>query len=694
MKILQILPELNVGGVETGTADLSKFLVSQGHEAVVISHGGGLVKDLEKIGVKHYSLPVHEKSPLSILRMIKKVAQIIRKEQVQIVHARSRVPAWIAFFACRKTKTAFITTCHGHYSKHFFSRVMAWPKLVICPSNVIGRHMMDDFGLPYDRVRLIPRSVDLDKFTYVPPEERPKGEFVVGIIGRITPLKGHDYFLKAMAKAVRQIPFMKIWIIGDAAADKQDYKDELRTLARRLGLSSYVEFLGNRKDIPALLSKMNCLVLSTVTEEAFGRVILEAQAAGVPVVATRVGGVVDIIDDGITGLLVTPKEPQEMADAVVRISKDLDLAKKLCQNGRKKVERQFTLEQMAQGTLKVYEELLGLQKILVIKIGSIGDVILATPSLRAIRKNFPRAKIFCLIGRESREVLQRCPYLDGLIVYDYKDKNKGLKGLWGIAKELRRYNFDKSIDFQNNRKSHLIAFLSMALERYGYANKKWCFLLTHQVKDNLLSLPPVDHQFKVLEMLGIDYQDKYLELWPAKQDDDYIRELLEAEWLSEVENIVGINLAASEKWLTKCLPLEKVAKLCDELANRNLRVAITGTEKDLKAAHRLSQIVKSKPAILVGKTSIVQLASLIKRCKVYISADSAPLHVAAAMRVPVVGIFGPTSALRHMPPAEKFAVIKGKVDCAPCYKPNCRNLKCMEVITVEEIVAAVERFIR
>lgn len=694
MKILQILPELHVGGVETGTRDLCKYLIAHGHQAVVVSGGGELIRELENIGVKHYTLPVNEKSLFTILKMIGRLADIIKKEEIEIVHARSRVPAWIAFFACKKTRTAFITTCHGHYSKHFLSRVMAWPKLVICPSNVIGRHMIENFGLPYERVRLIPRSVDLERFTYLSPGERNRQEFIVGIIGRITPLKGHAYFLRAMAKVVRQIPFTKIWIIGDAPVDKQSYRDELLTLARRLGLSSYVEFLGNRKDIPELLLRMNCLVLSTITDEAFGRVILEAQAAGVPVVATRVGGVVDIINDNESGLLVTPKEPEEIANAVIKILKDLNLAQKLAQNGRQKVEQQFTLKQMAERTLRVYEELLSLQNILVIKIGAIGDVILATASLRAVRNSLPKARIFCLAGKDSRQVLQRCPYLTGLIIYDYQDKDKGYKGALNIAKELRRYNFDKTIDFQNNRKSHLISFLSMATQRYGYDNKKWGFLLNHKIKEGPLPLPAVDHQFRVLEMLNIKPEDKYLELWPSQEDEDYVKELLESEWLSQVENIIGINLAASGRWLTKCWPVERIAKLCDEIASRNMRVAITGTEKEVDLAQELLRLAKSKPSIFVGKTTLMQLACLIKRCKVYISADSAPLHVAAAMRVPVIGLFGPTSALRHMPPAEKFAVIKSQVDCSPCYKPECRNLKCMESISVKEVLEAIDRFIK
>ena len=163
-----------------------------------------------------------------------------------------------------------------------------------------------------------------------------------------------------------------------------------------------MEFLGNRKDIPQLLANTDCLVLSTVTQEAFGRVILEAQAASVPVVATKVGGVVEIIEDEETGLLVLPKEIDAMAHAVIRILTDKPLATKLASQAKRKLERNFTLERMAGQTLKVYEELLDSLNILVIKLSALGDVVLITASLKALREKYPKAKIYCLVGEESK----------------------------------------------------------------------------------------------------------------------------------------------------------------------------------------------------------------------------------------------------------------------------------------------------
>jgi len=696
MNILQIIPELNVGGVETGTVDFAKYLVKHQHKAVVVSNGGKLVPPLEALGARHYQLPVHKKSLWTVIRMIKVLRKIIRDENIDIVHARSRVPAWISYFACRRTNAAFITTCHGYYNNRIFSQVMGWPKLLIVPSKVIGRHMIEGFKVSSRRIHCIPRSVDLEKFRINHKKTRNKSNCIIAIVGRITPLKGHTFFLKSMAKVLKTVTNAKIWVIGDVPAKKASYKQELELLVRRLGMEKNVEFLGSRQDIPQILAKTDILVLSTVTQEAFGRVILEAQAAGVPVVATNVGGVIDIIDDGQTGLLVPPKDTDAMAKAVIRIVRDKNLAEQLVANAQTKLKKNFTLKHMASSTIKVYEELLSSLHILVIKIGSIGDVVLVTASLKAIRKKYPHAKIHCLVGKESRKILHNCPYLDGIIVYDVKGKDRGWMRLIKFSKKLRKYRFDIVIDFQNNRKSHLLSYLSLSKKSYGFDNKKWGFLLSNPVKGDYRDLPPVAHQFKVLEKVGIRYQGKaYLELWPSLKDKQYAQTLLESEWLGNKTNIVGINIAASLKWQTKNWPIEQIARVCDTLSTKNIRVVITGIDKDKPLARHLLSITKSKPANFVGKTDILQLAALIKMCKVFVTPDSAPLHIAASMQIPVIALFGPTDSGRHIPPAKRIIILEKKLACAPCYSSHCRILThaCMKDIQADQVCHEVESLI-
>ena len=700
MNILQILPELNVGGVETGTIDLAKYLVRYGHKAVVVSAGGELVKELESVGGIHYQLPVHKKSIFSILRSIPELVQIIKKENIEIVHARSRVPAWAAYLAARRTGVVFITTCHGYYRKHPFSYVMGWAKRVIVLSNVIGRHMIDDFNCPHERIRLVPRSVDLEKFTYLSPDEKRKEDFNVGIIGRITPLKGHTYFIKAMAKAVKSIPNLKIWIIGDAPESKGTYKEELQILVKRLGLGNSTQFLGNQRDIPGILASLDLVVMATTTPEAFGRVIIEAQAAGVPVVATQVGGAADIIEDGRTGQLVPPADADSIAEATVKIFQDKKLAALLAQAAFKKVKEKYNVERMVDSTLAIYTEALSHHKLLIIKLSSLGDIILSSAALRAIREKFNSPTsghhhaISLLVNPEYKNCLIGCPYIDELLMYDFKEKDKGIGGLLRLGKDLARKNFDIVIDLQNNRTSHILSRLSLSLNRYGYANKKFGFLLNHGIPDEKPFLDPITHQFRILKLLGIDLKNPALELWPRPEDEEYIDEFLKSQWLSANQKLIGINMSASSRWATKSWPFHHLVKLCEALGQRAMRLVITGTEKDACEAGGIHAVIKStKPIIACGKTTVNQLSCLIKRCSVYVCTDSAPLHIAAAMKVPFVALFGATDPRRHLPPVKNGIVIRKDLECAPCYKPQCRHKQCMDLITPEEVLEAIDKLL-
>ncbi len=695
MNILQILPELNVGGVERGTVDLARYLVKYGHKAVVVSAGGELVKDLESCGAIHYKLPAHKKSIFAIIKIVPRLVEIIKKENIEIVHARSRVPAWVAYFACRRTNAVYISTCHGYYTRHMFSFVMGWAKRVIVLSNVIARHMIDDFKVPYERIRLIPRSVDLEKFKYIRPDTKRKDEFNIGIIGRITPLKGHLYFIKAMARVARIVPKIKIWIVGDAPSSREAYKEQLQVLVRRLGLTHCTEFLGTQRDIPAILVHLDLVVLATTTHEAFGRVVVEAQAAGVPVVATEVGGVVDIIENGKNGLLVPPADPSSMAEAVIKIFKDKELARSIAECAYEKVKKEYNVELMVKNTIEVYKDALSNFKILIIKFGSLGDLILSTAAMRAIReKFFGKYKITFVVGEESKEVLLRSPLIDELVVADLKHNDKGLRGIWRIGERLRKENFDIVIDLQNNHKSHLLSFLTLCVNRYGYKNNKYGFLLNKGIKDDQPAVDPVTHQFRILQPLGIELKNNHLELWPTEEDKRSVDELLSAQWLSANQKLIGINLSASPRWKTKSWPPEYIARLCDLLGPKEIRVVLTGTEKDLPVANSVMGLVKSaKPINACAKTTVNELACLIKKCAVYICADSSPLHIAAAMDTPFVALFGPTDPRRHLPMAKKSLVLKKDIPCSPCYKPKCKSGKCMESITPEEVLQAVERFI-
>ena len=691
MNVLQALPELNVGGVETGTVDLANWLTRNGHKAIVVSGGGRLVRQLENAGIKHYQLPIGKKSLFSIIPTIRELKEIIRKENIHIIHARSRVPALISFFVSRTTKVIFITTAHGYYKRHLLSSVMGWGRFVIVASNVMARHMMENFNVPFDRIKLVPRGVDLNKYHFMERSIKKPATNTIGIISRITPLKGHSYFLKSIANISRTTASIKVLVVGDAPKGKEKYKEDLKLLSRRLGIANIVEFIGSSDKIADIFKRLDVLVLASIVPEGFGRVIIEAQASGVPVVATRVGGVVDIIEDGSNGILVYPKDPVSLSDGILRVLQDKQFAQKLTHEARKCVEQKFTLEKMCRDTFSIYEEAINTQNILVIKLSAMGDVILSIPSLKALREKSPKANIKILVGLKSRNSLKGCPYINDTIVCDFGGKDKGIFGLLRIANQLRRHNFDIVVDLQNNRKSHLLSFLSFSPLRFGYKNGKLSFLLNRTVKDIKKPLGPVEHQFRVLNLAGVSSDDKRLELWPSKEDEAWAEDFLNSNWLGQSQRLVGINIGSSDRWLTKRWPISNLARLCDELSKRfRTRVIITGIRKDKDRAQEIYDLAKSKPIIACGKTNITQLASLMKRCRVFITGDSAPIHVATAMGVPFVALFGPTDPRRHVVSFKGNRIIKKDLRCAPCYKPRCLlNYRCMKKITVDEVAGAV-----
>ncbi len=698
MNILQLLPQLNFGGVETGTLDLAKYLVKNGHKCIVVSAGGELVRELEANGIKHYTLPLDNKFFGVMFKAADKLAEIIKGEEIDIIHARSRVPAWVGFMAARKTETMFLTTAHGHYSRHIFSHMMGWGKYTIVPSAVIGKHMMEDFGVPLENLKLIPRSVDLEKYIFKRRESAAASvEFKIGVIGRITPIKGQIYFLKAMARVVRAMPSVRALVVGGISPGKDNYMEELEVWTRRLGLSAFVEFLGNRRDIPAILSKLDCLVMPSIAEEAFGRVIVEAQASGVPVVATKVGGVVEIIDDGQDGLLVYPKDSEGLAEAILKIIRDPALAVRLAENARKKVEEKFSLEKMAGDTIKVYKEALDKPRILVIKFSAIGDAILSTSSFEALKKKFPSSKVVCLTGIGAQDVFKRCPYIDELIVCDFKGRDKGLRGLWRLANKLMRRRFDMTLDLQNNKKSHILSFATFSFRRYGYDNGKFSFLLNHRTKGARDPIPPVAHQFRMLKMLDVSYDNERPQLWPSDEDESFADALLRDSGMVSGK-LIGINIGPSLRWQSKRWPAARFAHLCDALAKKGYRVLLTGGQADAGFAKSVLKDVKTRVICSVAQTNLTQLASLIKRCDAYVTGDSAPLHVASAMQTPFVALFGPTDPKRHLPPFDRCVVLsKGcPTESDPCYKDTCKkgNNACMKNIQVDDVEAAVESLLK
>lgn len=685
MKILLLVPALNAGGVETGTVDLSAALAKKGHAVIVVSSGGELVSALYQNNVTHITLPVHKKSLLTFLQVFALV-KIIREEQINVVHAQSRVPAWVAYFACRKTRTPFITSCHGYYSKQFFSTIMGRGERVIAISQVIASHMHDDFGVPEEKIRLVYRGVDLSRYAYTPEKyDAPGTTFRVVNIARLSPLKGHKEFLRAIETVAKKIPHIEVEIVGPA--DKPDYEQDLKTLVSIMHLEDKVKFLGRRSDIPEILQKADLLVLSTQVPEAFGRVLIEAGAVGTAVCASRIGGITEIIEDGKDGVLFGPRDENSMAEAMLKCANDRPLLKTVSQNLRRKVEGQFSLEHMSEQTLSVYQEAIVRQEsILVIKLGGLGDAILAIPSLRALRKNFPKAFIVLLANSDLQPLFFGCPYIDEVFLFERKKPD-----VFALVSKLKRSAFGVSVDFKNSWFSHLIAFLSGVRERYGFDKGIFSILLNHAIP----LLPqsqegPLRQQARLLEQLRIVGFDQRLELWTTPSQDKEVEAFLAEKGVSSTDTLAGMAIGASVHWPTKDWPIENFMRLSEKLAAQGIKTVLVGDGHSKENAARFPH--DRNRLDFVGKTNLMQFVSLIKHVHVLVTPDSSAMHIAAAFGVPIVALFGPTDPKRHLPPAANIDVFVRSIQCQPCYKRTCsyhEQLFCLKEISVEEVFASV-----
>jgi glycosyltransferase involved in cell wall biosynthesis len=370
--VLQVLPAFETGGVERGALEIAAALVDAGGTALVASRGGRLEHDLARAGGRHLRLPVHSKNPLVIRANARRLARIIRAEGVDIIHARSRAPAWAAWLAARRTGCRFVTTVHGPYScgglKQRYNAVMARGDRVIAISGFIAGYLEANYGIAPPRVQVIHRGVDTGHFdpgavgpqrlvqlaeAWRLPEDRP----VVLMPGRLTRWKGQSVLIEALGRlGAKKISCV---IVGSDQG-RAGYRRELERAVARLGLGSVVHLVGDCRDMAAAYMLADVVVSASTDPEAFGRVIVEAQAMGRAVIATDHGAARETVRDGETGWLVPPGDAGTLADTLgVALSLDAQARARVADIAIPHVRETFSTAAMCARTLALYEEVLG-----------------------------------------------------------------------------------------------------------------------------------------------------------------------------------------------------------------------------------------------------------------------------------------------------------------------------------------------
>jgi glycosyltransferase involved in cell wall biosynthesis len=376
--LLQVIPKLMGGGAERTTLEVGAAFVRAGGTSLVVSSGGSMVEELEKGGSEHIAMPVESKNPMLLAHNAKGLAALAGDRKVDIIHARSRAPAWSAFFAARRTGTPFVTTYHGTYGaktaiKRRYNSVMVRGDAVIANSRFTAEHVRGQYeGRPYfDPARMvtIPRGADLGRFDpgavseqRIRPFALRFGEgFKVVMPGRFTGWKGQRVLIEAARLFREQEPSVPIRVLMAGRMDeKPDYVDALRRQIAEAGLEDSVELLPAVEDVPALLAASDVVVSASTDPEAFGRVAIEGSAMGRPVIATAHGGSLETVIDGETGLLVPPSDAEALAKALRKLhALDANERQAMGERGTHHAGQNFTIEAMTTSTLLVYERLLG-----------------------------------------------------------------------------------------------------------------------------------------------------------------------------------------------------------------------------------------------------------------------------------------------------------------------------------------------
>jgi glycosyltransferase involved in cell wall biosynthesis len=376
---LQIVPELNSGGAERSTVEMVQAIRGAGGRALVATRGGRLEKEILTAGGEIVRLPVHSKNPVTVFANAERLVRLIRAERCDLLHVRSRAPAWSALWAARRTRTPLVATYHGAYAakgpiKRFYNSAMVRADRVIANSAFTAKFMLGEYDFDRQRLRVIPRGADLSLFdpAKISPERRTafeawggEGALKLLLPARLTFWKGQDVAMAALAwlkgrgfSATGKGRGLRLILAGDAQG-AGEFEARLKRDMKDRGVEDMVGMVGHCADMPAAYAWADAVLSPATLPEAFGRVAVEAGAMARPVIASDLGGQRDTVRDGVTGFLAPPGDAEALADAIAEIeSLGAEGRRRMGAAARVHVEKSFSARRMQEATLAVYAELL------------------------------------------------------------------------------------------------------------------------------------------------------------------------------------------------------------------------------------------------------------------------------------------------------------------------------------------------
>jgi len=379
INVLQVIPRLGYGGAETGCYDIAHYLAEQNCGSYIATSGGDLLKFVKRNKVKVFKLPVHSKNPLIIILNTIMMIFLILIKKINIVHARSRAPAWSCYFACLITNTIFVTTFHGTYNyksklKKFYNSIMLRSKLTIAGSNFIFGHINDNYSEylnKHKKLRVIFRGINVDYFNSknisILKQEKLKREwsidpnkFIILMPGRLTYWKGQEKFIEALNILIEDYNFTNFHaILLGSDQGRKVYSKKLFSLVERYSLSKKISFINHCGEMPLAYSLADVVVSASIEPEAFGRIAVESQSMGKPIIASNIGGSKETVLNKKTGFLYKHDDPRELAKSLnTVIQLNQEELKLMGNEGRKNVAKKFDVELMCDSNLREYKKLL------------------------------------------------------------------------------------------------------------------------------------------------------------------------------------------------------------------------------------------------------------------------------------------------------------------------------------------------
>ena len=697
LTILQVLSWLNFGGVESYVIRLSRALTGRGHRVIVASAGGQLEPELAAAGIEHFPIDFTGRKTLPGLLALRR---LIERERVDLVNAHNWRAGMVSSVASRRAGVPYLLTVHG--TRKAVNRLWTfyWSERVQVVSEASKRNLVEGFGLPEARVVSTIIGVDCDRFRPEPPA--PELECELGLAAgapRIVHVSRFSHskapvalaLIEAAEEIARAVPGTEVVLAGQGP-QVGAVAQAAEAMNARLGRRA-VSMLGGRGDVPRLLN-LATVVVATAT------VALEAMACGKPVIAAGKAGYLGLVTPDRLAEAeetcfadhhsVASVHAERLSESIVPLLRDPEEARRLGQWNRQAAESRYGAAIMAQSVEAIYRRLLcdRVKRIAVFHLNQIGDLLFTLPALKALREGFPEAHITSVLRPHLAGLVAHSGYIDAV-----EHRLQGcLIGPMQLARALRKDRPDLAVVLSQSATMALCAWLSGAKHRIGYLDSDLCRLLNRRVQERGIPCPA-----KVLHLvrcLGLEPEKQdYVGLVQLSCEDRAVGARRLAECALEGSGpLVALAPGESADRPYKSWSAAGFRAVADHLGRElDARLVIVGGQRDGALAGSIISGLGRRAGSLAGKTTPSELAAVLSQCDLLIGLDSGPMHLAAAMGRPVVGLFGPTDPARTGPQGEGHQVIFHRQPCWPCKTPTCQDRPCMSAITVAEVLAAARR---